>query len=155
MGKNIHMGFGPHLTLDLYGCNKKKLMDVSFIYKILDELPSKIGMNKISTPFVSLFSGNPLKNPDSFDQGGISSFVLIAESHIAIHTFAAQDFASIDIFSCKKFDIDFAEKYLIKSFDAKKVEKNLFDRGKEFPKKVELAKPIVIEDRKEIRKKLR
>lgn len=31
--------FGPHLTLDLYGCNEKKLADLDFIYKILDELP--------------------------------------------------------------------------------------------------------------------
>jgi len=155
MGENIRMGLGPHLTLDLYGCSKRKLTDFSFIYKILDELPSLIGMNKISEPSVSFFSGNPLGKKDSFDQGGISAFVLIAESHIAIHTFAAQDFASVDIFSCKHFDVEKAEKYLVRAFDAKRVEKNLFDRGKEFPKNIELAKPIVVEERKEISRKVR
>jgi S-adenosylmethionine decarboxylase len=159
MGKVIQFGFGPHLTLDLYGCNKRRLSDISFITNVLDELPDLIGMHKISIPSVSYFSGNPLGNKDGFDQGGISAFVLIAESHIAIHTFAAQNYVSIDIFSCKEFDVQRAEDYLVKGFGAKKVEKNLFDRGKEFPKKIEQAKPIVFEERtaitsvKESRKK--
>lgn len=152
MDKKVHMGFGPHLTLDLYGCRKSKLMDSNFITQVLEELPDLIGMNKISQPSVSSFSGNPLGKEDSFDKGGISAFVLIAESHIAIHTFVAQGFASIDIFSCKEFDMALAEEYLVKSFEAKKVEKNVFDRGKEFPKQIDLAKPIVIEERTTISK---
>ncbi len=148
-------GFGPHLTLDLYGCDKTKLNDRSYVYNLLDELPELIGMHKISVPSVSHFHGNPLGKKAGFDQGGISAFVLIAESHIAIHTFVAQGFASIDIFSCKHFDIESAEKYLVRAFDAKKVEKNLFNRGKEFPKKIMLAKPIVISERKDIGRKIR
>jgi S-adenosylmethionine decarboxylase len=154
MDKKIRMGLGPHLTLDLYGCNREKLHDFSFIYKILDELPSKIGMHKISAPSVSFFSGNPLGKSDSFDQGGISGFVLIAESHITIHTFVVQEFASVDIFSCKKFDVKKAEEYIVRALEAKKIEKNLFDRGKEFPKDVKLAEPIVLDERMEIRNKL-
>ncbi len=142
------MGFGPHLTLDLYGCNKRKLSDHSFIYELLDELPSKIGMTKISVPSVSSFAGNPLGKKDSFDKGGVSGFVLIAESHITVHTFIAQNSVFVDIFSCKNFDIEKAERYLIEAFEAKKSEKNIFDRGREFPKKIELAEPIVIEERR-------
>lgn len=89
--------FGPHLTLDLYLCNKKRLLDLDFIYKILDELPDLIGMHKISPPQVMIQHANP----DTFDKGGISGFVLIAESHISVHTFVAQEYVSIDIFSCK------------------------------------------------------
>lgn len=142
------MGFGPHLTLDMYGCSRSRLSDISFITDILEELPELIGMHKISPPSVSAFSGNPLGKKDSFDQGGISAFILIAESHISIHTFAAQRFASIDIFSCRQFDIEKTESYLVKKFVAEKVEKNLLDRGREFPKSIALAKPIVIEERK-------
>ena len=147
-----HVGFGPHLTLDLHGCDKKKLADREFIYNLLDELPSIIGMHKISMPQVSHFIGNPMGNKNSFDQGGVSAFVLIAESHITIHTFAMQGSAFIDIFSCKHFDVDKAIDYLVKKFSAKKVEKNLFDRGLEFPKSVELVKPIVVSERRRVAK---
>jgi len=136
--------FGPHLTLDLYNCNKETLLDLDFIYKILDELPGFIEMHKITAP--QLMVQDP--NPNTFDKGGISGFVLIAESHISIHTFVAQEYVSIDIFSCKEFDMKRAIDYLVDKFGAQKVEKHIIFRGKEFPKDVEKAKEIVIKSRK-------
>jgi len=35
------------------------------------------------------------------DPGGWSGFVIIAESHISIHTFPARRFVSIDVYTCK------------------------------------------------------
>ena len=32
-------GFGPHLMLDGYGCERRKLEDLDLIYRILEELP--------------------------------------------------------------------------------------------------------------------
>lgn len=136
--------FGPHLTLDLYNCNKKRLLDLNLIYKILDELPNLINMHKIFPP-QAMVQG---PNPKTFDKGGISGFVLIAESHISIHTFVAQEFASIDIFSCKNFDIDKTISYLVDKFEAQKIEKHIISRGKEFPKDLEKAKAIVVRSRK-------
>ena len=99
----ISKTFGPHLTLDLYGCDKKKLNDHELLFKLLDELPGKIGMHKFSEPIVHLIP--PREN--SFDQGGVTGFVILVESHISIHTFPADGFASIDIFSCKSFNSKF------------------------------------------------
>jgi S-adenosylmethionine decarboxylase len=139
--------FGPHLTLDLYGCDEEKLNDYNFIYKLLDEMPGIIGMTKISPPSLINFPGNP----HTFDKGGLSGFVLITESHISIHTFPEQKFASVDIFSCKEFDTKKAESYLIEKLDAKKVEKHFIMRGKDFPKDVKKAEKIVIRQRKSIK----
>ncbi|MEM5790730.1 MAG: adenosylmethionine decarboxylase [Candidatus Aenigmatarchaeota archaeon] len=136
--------FGPHLTLDLYGCNEEKLSDINFIYKILDELPEFMEMHKISHPQVVLHKGNP----NSFDKGGISAFILIAESHISIHTFIGYGFASIDVFSCKPFDKEKIKNYLVKIFEAKKAEENFIERGKEFPKDIEKAKVVLLKERK-------
>lgn len=122
--------FGPHLTIDLYGCNERKICNKKFIHKVLNELPDIIGMRKISKPYIKVYPGRK----GSFDKGGISSFILIAESHISIHTFKGYGFASVDIFSCKEFEIEKAEEYLVKKFEAKKVEKNFIVRGKEFKK---------------------
>ncbi len=130
---------GPHLTLDMYGCNKDKLNSEKLIYKILDELPDIINMHKISKPQIIKYPGKE----GSFDRGGCSGFVLIAESYISIHTFVDQRHASVDIFSCKNFDTNKAVDYLIDKFNPIKVEKNLIQRGKEFPKDVSKVKQLV------------
>jgi len=137
---------GMHLTLDFYSCNRKKISDVDFILDVLDELPDLIGMRKISSPQITNYPGNP----NTFDKGGISGFVLIAESHITVHTFIEQEFASIDIFSCKEFDVKKAESYLVERFEPKKIERHVINRGTEFPKDVMKAKEIVIKSRKKI-----
>lgn len=137
---------GTHLTLDFYSCNSKQISDAELILDVLNELPDLIGMRKISSPQITDYSGNP----KSFDKGGISGFVLIAESHITIHTFVEQQFASIDIFSCKDFDVKKAESYLVERFEPKKIERHVINRGMEFPKDVMKAKEIVIKSRKKV-----
>ncbi|MGH9197449.1 MAG: adenosylmethionine decarboxylase [Acidimicrobiia bacterium] len=139
------IGFGPHLMLDGYGCDKKKLQDLNLIYRILDELPSKIGMTKIMPPYVFKYSG--LKPED----WGLSGFVLIAESHISIHTFPEKNFVSVDIFSCKTFDLEFAGEYVKAVFGMEKVECNVLDRGTEFPKELNGASRMARVERRRVR----
>ncbi|HEY3215357.1 MAG TPA: adenosylmethionine decarboxylase [Candidatus Eisenbacteria bacterium] len=137
-------GFGPHLMLDGYGCDKAKLEDLNLIYRILEELPDRIGMTRIMPPYVFKYSG--LRAED----WGISGFVLIAESHISIHTFPEKNFVSVDIFSCKPFDADFASHYLKTAFEMAKVESKVLDRGTEFPKELDGAAQLVREERRRI-----
>ena len=116
--------------MDMYGCNKKKLKDVNFVYNFLDELPALVGMTKIMPPYT--FSYNGLKPED----WGVSGIVLIAESHISIHTFPEKNYASIDIFSCKDFDVEAAADIIASKFEAKTYEKNFLMRGRHFPKDI-------------------
>ncbi len=134
---------GPHLTLDLTGCDENALGSKELIFKVLDEMPGIIGMHKITAPQIIPYAGKP----DSFDKGGISAFVLIAESHITIHTWKEQRHASIDIFSCKDFDVEKAVFYLSAIFKPKKVEKNLMMRGRHFSKDVGKVRVVVARQR--------
>jgi len=120
--------FGPHLTIDAYGCNKKKLRSVSFVASFLDDLPASIQMHKIMPPYVFSYSG--LKPED----WGVSGIVLIAESHISTHTFVEKGYMSFDIFSCKDFDTESVIEKVIGAFEAKTYEHNFFMRGRHFPK---------------------
>lgn len=140
--------FGPHLTLELYNCDQKALKSQKTIYETLDRLPELIGMHKISIPQILPYKGRD----GSFDKGGISAFVLIAESHIAIHTFIEQRYATVDIFSCKDFDSEKATSYFKEIFKPEKIEKNLFNRGREFSKDVKKASLVVQKQRKAIKK---
>ena len=87
-----------HLLVDGYGADPELLANESFIEEFLDEFPSLIGMNKISSPHVYHYVG------DVPEDWGVSGFVVIAESHISIHTFPTRQYVNIDIFSCKEFD---------------------------------------------------
>jgi S-adenosylmethionine decarboxylase len=105
-----------------------------------------ISMHKIADPYAIYYPGKS----DSFDKGGISAIVIIAESHISIHTFPANNYMSVDIFSCKIFDIEKAIEYITKAFGAKKFEKKILNRGLEFPKDVPKAMKIVKKQREKI-----
>ncbi|MDA8162168.1 MAG: adenosylmethionine decarboxylase [Desulfobacteraceae bacterium] len=126
--EDIEYGFGQHLMMDGYGCDQEKLKDLDGIYDFLSRYPEEIKMTKIMPPYVFKYSGLV---PEDW---GISGFVLIAESHISIHTFPEKLYLSLDIFSCKVFDTQAAIKYITELFDIKKVEIKLLDRGLEFPK---------------------
>lgn len=68
---------------------------------------------------------------------GVSGFVMIAESHISIHTFPDQDYVFIDIFSCKPFDVDAAVKFFADLFGIKEVTTHIVERGLDFVRKYE------------------
>ena len=126
--------FGLHVTIDASGCNKRKLASVTVVYDILNKLPDRIGMTKMTLPYV-------VKWMDKFANGteGVSGFVMIAESHLSIHTFPDQDYVFMDIFSCRGFDAEMAVKYLTSAFEATKIEKHILKRGVDFPDKVILS----------------
>ena len=115
-----------HLIIDGYGGDLQKMQDVEFIYKILDAYPSQIGMTKISTPHVSKYVGS---KPEDW---GVSGFVLIAESHISIHTFPEKFYINIDVFSCKEFDAERAIKEFKQNFGLTEVRSYILNRGLEF-----------------------
>ena len=89
-----------HLIIDGYSSNQKILRDEDFLRKWLESYPAKIGMTRISPPYVIEYVGPVLED------WGISGFVFIAESHIGIHTFVERNYINIDIFSCKDFDTE-------------------------------------------------
>ena len=88
MEKVITESFGPHLMLDLRQCNQEKLKDYNLVFNVLQDLPGEIGMTKITQPYVFPYSG--LIPEDK----GITGTVIIAESHISIHTFQEKDYCS-------------------------------------------------------------
>ena len=132
--------FGLHVTIDASGCDKNRLASYDLVYDILNNLPGKIGMTKMTLPYVA-------KWLDKFAKGtpGISGFVMIAESHISVHTFPDQDYVFMDIFSCREFETENAIKYLIDAFGAEKHTKKVLKRGLDFPSKVsnpEILAPV-------------
>lgn len=133
--------FGPHLILEAYGCNKEKLSDLTLMSEMLDAYPAQLDMTKIMPPYVFRYSGAV---PDDW---GVSGVVLIAESHISIHTFPDKGFVTLDIFSCKDFDVDKAIEYFCSVFEPERYDKELIMRGREFPRSLPRAAEITERER--------
>jgi S-adenosylmethionine decarboxylase len=115
-----------HLIIDGYGGDPRKMQDADFIGHVLNIYPSQIGMLRISPAQVSKYVGS---KPEDW---GISGFVLIAESHISIHTFPERSYINIDIFSCKEFDAEQAIKDLKEKFGLADVRSYILSRGLEY-----------------------
>ena len=125
--------YGPHLMLDLSGCDAEILDDLDACFKLLNELPEKIGMTKITQPYVFRYRG--LIPEDE----GITGVTIIAESHISLHTYPRKGFAFVDLFSCRPFDVKSAEEHLVQFFKCKSPTIHVQHRGKAFPTAIRLA----------------
>lgn len=136
----VQSEFGPHLMLDCRECNLDKISDLGYVFKVLNELPERVGMTKIIQPYVFPYSG--LVPEDE----GITGVVVIAESHITFHSFTQKDYFFFDIFSCKHFDVDEAIQYIVDAFEVKSYEKHHALRGRYFPRSLEERTKMVTEE---------
>jgi S-adenosylmethionine decarboxylase len=82
---------GMHLLVDLWGASN--LTDPATIDDALREAAEAAGATILHTHFHHF-------GPD----GGVSGVLVLAESHISIHTWPERDFAAIDIFMCGACD---------------------------------------------------
>tara|TARA_B100000131_G_scaffold323267_1_gene381208 strand:- start:18085 stop:18552 length:468 start_codon:yes stop_codon:yes gene_type:complete len=151
--KDFHYD-GQHLLIDAVCKKTDTLNDSNLIVDCLEEIVNSIGMTMILPPvtvkFPHTFSEIDKIYEDLKKEGlggsqtakricedlsnrknqtyGYSSFVVIAESHISIHTFPEANFFSFDCYSCNKFDHHKVVMCLEKYFDIDKSSINVVER---------------------------
>jgi S-adenosylmethionine decarboxylase len=115
-----------HLVIDGYGGDTGKMWDLELVRDFLTTYPDNLGMTRITEPKVLEYNG------PNVEDAGVSGFVIIAESHISIHTFPYRNYVNIDIFSCKSFDHEQAAKDAKNLFGLQEMKTWLLDRGLEW-----------------------
>ncbi len=130
-----------HLTIDGFGGNPEKLASEELVRGLLEGYPESIGMTKIAPAHVQRYVG---QKPEDW---GISGFVLIAESHISVHTFPERGILWADIFSCKSFEAEPALNGLIEAFELRGANLRRLERGLEYPHSVPASIPLAKEER--------
>lgn len=115
-----------HLVIDGHGGDYHRLQDLNLVYDVLERLPDRINMTKIMPPYTFRYSG---VKPEDW---GISGFVLIAESHISIHTFPERGLVNIDVFSCKEFDTETTVAFVKDAFGLGEMDVQVLRRGLEY-----------------------
>lgn len=99
---------GTHLLVELKDCNPSILQSLE---EVRDALVSAAKEAKATIIDISFHEFSPF---------GISGMVVIAESHLSIHTWPEYGYAAVDIFTCGDvIKPDRAASYLIKRFESK------------------------------------
>jgi S-adenosylmethionine decarboxylase len=112
-----------HLMLELYGCDRELLSNDALVRRVLDEYPTRVGMEKVSPVHLyEIETSNPL-------DAGLSGFVVIAQSHISLHAWPEYGEVDIDICSCKEFSQEEAIAFARKMFQTDDVETHFVVRG--------------------------
>ena len=84
----IHSPQGVHYLLECSGIDRAILTDKVLLEKILHQGATDAGATIVATTL------------HEFNPHGLSGVIVIAESHIAIHTWPEFQYAAIDIFTC-------------------------------------------------------
>ena len=79
---------GRHLLTEFYGCDREILNDPDRIKEIMEEAAITSGASIVQSVF------------HLFNPHGVSGVVVIAESHLAIHTWPEYGYSAVDVFTC-------------------------------------------------------
>lgn len=140
MDKTLRGVYGPHLTIDAYGCDPEKLASLSRVYDWLLRLPGKLGMEILFPPYCHDFTNaNPLES-------GVTGVVGLTTSHASIHTYpymhchddpTIKGIAFVDVFSCLPFDAELVVEDFKATFGGIDLQVKVIDRGERFPRERE------------------
>jgi len=117
-----------HIMLDLYACNQQSLVDRSYIEATFSALPALVEMEQVSPTLVYDITTSDLTDD------GMSSFIVIATSHLAFHAWPEYDMLNFDLFSCEPYDEHKVITFLQEKFQPGKMEINRVSRGLQSPR---------------------
>ncbi|MFQ5658251.1 MAG: adenosylmethionine decarboxylase [Candidatus Methylomirabilales bacterium] len=97
---------GRHLLVELYGCNPELLKKIDAVREILVQAAKACKATVVDVAF------------HEFSPFGVSGVVVIAESHLSIHTWPEYRYAAVDIFTCgEAIDPEQAVQHIADRFD--------------------------------------
>ena len=146
---------GKHFMADVVVKDKKSLVSPITGENLIEEIVEKIDMTMILPPITVKFphAQSELKRIlaklkcENLDDSqtykdiennlrerkneayGYSTFAMIAESHLSIHTFPEFNYFSFDCYSCKNFDEELVTKIINHNFDVEKIVINVVARS--------------------------
>lgn len=109
---------GTHVLLDLWGVDAELLDDLDGIERRLVDAAEGAGATVVERRF------------HRFSPHGVSGVVVLAESHVAIHSWPERGFAALDVFTCGDAEVGerIAEALLV-SFAAAEEQVRRIGRG--------------------------
>jgi S-adenosylmethionine decarboxylase len=104
--------------VEAHGCSGNALRDPSAIDALFRQMVNDLRLHPLQDTALHKFPG----------EGGVTGFLMLAESHLACHTFPEYGSLCLNLFCCRpRADFSFAE-YLRKMFEAETVHVRRVDR---------------------------
>ncbi len=110
--------FGKHYLIDYSHCDSEIIKFLSTVRETLLRAVRDCGATLIDSQF------------HQFEPFGVSGVVLIAESHLSVHTWPEDGFAAADIFTCGEMNPDVAIDRIQRDFKAQDVSVKVLVRGR-------------------------
>jgi S-adenosylmethionine decarboxylase len=109
---------GRHVLIEFYGCPSDIIENNKLIEKFMNEAADYSGATIVESVF------------HHFNPYGVSGAVIIAESHLTIHTWPEYGYASVDVYTCGDSVSPWkAAEYLGQKLQAKQTESFEVPRG--------------------------
>jgi len=109
---------GYHYVVEASGCDPEVLKDPNRIREIFLEA-AKVGNMEVKASYFFRFSPT-----------GVSGVVIVAESHISVHTWPEEGYAALDVYTCgEKADPEKAVDYILEKFGAQYAHVSEVKRG--------------------------
>lgn len=130
---------GLHIIADLYNCARGELLVSSTqLRDLCVKACTDAGLTVLGDHFIQ-FDG-----ADGTQQGGSTGAVVLAESHLAIHTWPERDSATLDVYVCNFTGDNTAKaeavyKRLLQALKPADVLVERVQRGKDLPQKMRVA----------------
>lgn len=108
---------GTHVIAELFDC--EKLEDNSVVERAMIEAANRCGGTVLTHDF------------HPFEPQGLTGYLLLAESHISIHTWPEYGYAAVDAFTCgDHMDPSVAVEYLRRELGAGDMQSRTIRRGR-------------------------
>ncbi len=109
---------GHHILCEFYDCDALSIGKADTVEQLMLDAATLSGATIVNHCF------------HQFSPYGVSGVVVIAESHLAIHTWPEYGYAAVDLFTCgDSIDGWTAFEHLKNGFSSKRVEQKEFFRG--------------------------
>jgi S-adenosylmethionine decarboxylase proenzyme len=108
---------GRHILAEFYDCAPGLLNDPEAIEQVMREAAAVSGATIVESVF------------HMFSPHGVSGVVVVAESHLAVHTWPEYGFAAVDFFTCGEVDAGAAIRHLEEKFGAERAVSREVERG--------------------------
>ena len=109
---------GQHVLAEFFECDPNILNNIDMVEKLMTEAALECGATIVQKCF------------HMFNPYGVSGVVIIAESHLAIHTWPELGYAAVDLFTCgDKCDPKVSYEYLKKMFNSRNASYTELKRG--------------------------